>query len=220
MKSQSTLDETKERILRTAGEAFGAHGFDGTTIREITEKAGVNVAAVNYHFRDKSELYMRVLREAKCWTQDMPLLEQSGCPEEQLRQMIFAFMRRLLDPARPAWHIQVITQEMLHPTPALDMLVREMTEPIFSHVRSLLGKMTGEKLSRSQLDLIASSIIGQCLFYVRSRPMIERLAPELIKGPDRSEFIAEHITSFSMAALRGLFPKQKASARSRAHHQP
>ena len=80
MKSRSTLDETKERILHTAGEAFGAHGFDGTTIRKITEKAGVNVAAVNYHFRDKSELYMRVLREAKCWTGTCRCWSRAGAP--------------------------------------------------------------------------------------------------------------------------------------------
>ena len=215
MKSRSTLDETKERILHTAGEAFGAHGFDGTTIRKITEKAGVNVAAVNYHFRDKSELYMRVLREAKCWTGDLPLLEPGGCPEEQLRGMIFTLMRRLLDPARPAWHVQVITQEMLHPTPALDMLVREMTEPIFSHVRALVRKITGEKPTRTQLDLIASSIVGQCLFYIRSRPMIERLAPELIKGPDRIERIAEHITAFSLAALCNLYKNKNKNKNNR-----
>jgi TetR/AcrR family transcriptional regulator, regulator of cefoperazone and chloramphenicol sensitivity len=209
MKAQPAQDETKDRILRTAGEVFGAHGFDGTTIREITEKAGVNVAAVNYHFRDKSELYLRVLREAKCWNQDSPLLEHPGSPEEQLRGFIFAFVRNLLDPNRPVWHVQVITQEMLHPTPALDVLVRELTEPVFSHVRCLVGKVAGVKLSGTQLDLLASSIMGQCLFYVRSRPMIARLAPELSKGAGRIDRIAEHITTFSLAALCNLYQNKR-----------
>jgi TetR/AcrR family transcriptional regulator, regulator of cefoperazone and chloramphenicol sensitivity len=209
MKTRPTQDETKDRILRVAGEIFGAHGFDGTTIREITEKAGVNVAAVNYHFRDKSELYLRVLREAKCWTQDIPFLEHTGSPEEQLRAFIFAFVRNLLDPNRPVWHVQVITQEMLHPTPALDVLVRELTEPVFSHVRSLIAKVAGVKLPGTQLDLIASSILGQCLFYVRSRPMIARLAPELSKGSGRIDRIAEHITTFSLAALCHLYKNKR-----------
>jgi AcrR family transcriptional regulator len=205
MKRRITPDETRERIVRAAGEVFGRHGFDGTTIRQITRRAGVNVAAVNYHFRDKGELYLRVLREAKCLASELAVAEFRGGPEEQLRGFIFTFVRRLLDPARPPWHVQVITQEMMRPTPALDLLVREMTEPIFRQVRDLVGAVAGKRLSHSELDLLASSILGQCLFYVRSKPIIERLAPELSRGPSRIERIADHIATFSLAALCHLY---------------
>jgi AcrR family transcriptional regulator len=197
-------------MVRAAGEVFGRHGFDGTTVRQITRRAGVNVAAVNYHFRDKGELYLRVLREAKCLASDLAVTEFRGTPEEQLRSFVFTFVRRLLDPNRPTWHVQVITQEMMRPTPALDLLVREMTEPIFRQVRELIGAVAGRKLPGSKLDMLASSVLGQCLFYVRSRPMIERLAPELSRGPDRIERIAEHIATFSLAALWHLYKKPSA----------
>lgn len=205
MQKRSAPDETKARIIRTAGEVFGAYGFNGTTVRQITEKAGVNVAAVNYHFQDKFELYVRVLREAKEWTQDVAVMEFSGSPEEQLRDFIFAFVRHLLDPNRPVWHVQVITHEMQQPTPALDVLIRELTEPLFNQVRSLAGAVCAVPLSDMNLDLLASSIVGQCLFYVRSRPMIERLCPELNSGPERIDRIAHHISTFSLAALHGVF---------------
>ncbi len=205
MKRRATPEETRERIVRAAGEVFGRLGFDGTTVRQITRRAGVNVAAVNYHFRDKGELYIRVLREAKCFTSDLALTHFKGEPEEKLRGFIFMFVQRLLDPERPAWHVQVISQEMMRPTPALDLLVREMTEPIFHQVRELIVEVAGTKVPGTRLDMIASSILGQCLFYVRSRPMIERLAPELSRGPDRIERIAEHITTFSLAALCHLY---------------
>ncbi len=207
-----TPDETKARIILAAGEVFGAQGFNGTTIRQITKKAGVNVAAVNYHFQDKFELYIRVLREAKEWTQDITVLELSGTPEEQLRSFVLAFVRHLLDPNRPVWHVQIITQEMLQPTPALDMLVKEMTEPLFHQVRALAGAVGAVDVSSMDLDLLASSILGQCLFYVRSRPMIERLAPELSRGPDRIDRIANHIASYSLAAIHGLFHKSSQTA--------
>jgi AcrR family transcriptional regulator len=202
-----TPEETRERIIRAAGEVFGQHGFDGTTIRQITRRAGVNVAAVNYHFRDKGELYLRVLREAKCLASELTDEEFRGNPEERLRGFIFAFIERLLAPDRPAWHVQVITQEMMRPTPALDLLVREMTEPIFRQMREMAGAVAGTKLSPSELNLLACSLLGQCLFFVRSKPMIERLAPELSAGPDRIERIAEHIATFSLAALCHLYRK-------------
>lgn len=209
MKRRMTPDETRERIVRAAGEVFGRHGFDGTTIRQITKRAGVNVAAVNYHFRDKAELYLRVLREAKGLCSGLGVTEYPGGPEEKLRRFIFAFVRGLLDPARPPWHTQVITQEMMRPTPALDLIVREMTEPIFRQVRDVIAALAGAKLPGTTLDMLASSVLGQCLFYVRSRPMLERLAPELAQGADRVERIAGHITTFSLAALCHLYQGKK-----------
>lgn len=217
MKRSTSSDETRERIVRAAGEVFGRHGFNGTTVRQITRRARVNVAAVNYHFRDKGELYVRVLREAKCLAADLAVTKFRGTPEEQLRSFVFTFVRQLLDPNRPTWHVQVITQEMMRPTPALDLLVREMTEPIFRQVRELIGAVAGRKLPGSKLDMLASSILGQCLFYVRSQPMIERLAPELSRGPDRIDRIAEHIATFSLAALWHLYKRPFALNRKTAN---
>src|SRR5258705_8518020 len=57
---ESSEENTREKILSAAGEVFAEQGFEGATIRAITERAGVNVAAVNYHFRDKAELFTRV----------------------------------------------------------------------------------------------------------------------------------------------------------------
>ena len=44
-----TLD-TRERILDTAEHLFMTHGYEGTSMRQITSEASVNLAAVNYHF--------------------------------------------------------------------------------------------------------------------------------------------------------------------------
>jgi AcrR family transcriptional regulator len=206
-------DETRERIIRAAGEVFGRHGFEGTTIRQITRRAGVNVAAVNYHFRDKAELYLRVLRQAKCLSGELAATRFPGEPAAQLRAFIFGFVRGLLDSQRPPWHMQVITQEMMRPTPALDTLVREMTEPIYRQLRELVAAAAGAPLPGLKLDMLTASILGQCLFYIRSRPMIERLMPELLGGADRIEQIAEHISTFSLAALCELYKNNGTSRR-------
>jgi AcrR family transcriptional regulator len=52
---------TKERILRAAEVLFSEHGFDATSHRMITGIAGVNLAAVNYHFHSKEDLIRAVL---------------------------------------------------------------------------------------------------------------------------------------------------------------
>ena len=52
---------TKERILDAAETLFMAHGYEATSLRAITASAGVNLAAVNYHFGSKEELFQSVL---------------------------------------------------------------------------------------------------------------------------------------------------------------
>ena len=53
--------ETKDRILDTAEQLFMEHGYEATSLRAITAAAGVNLAAVNYHFGSKEELFQSVL---------------------------------------------------------------------------------------------------------------------------------------------------------------
>ncbi|EOX4278415.1 TetR/AcrR family transcriptional regulator [Vibrio cholerae] len=52
---------TKEKILDVAEGLFAEYGFNDTSLRTLTSKAGVNLASVNYHFGDKKTLVRAVL---------------------------------------------------------------------------------------------------------------------------------------------------------------
>jgi AcrR family transcriptional regulator len=54
--------ETRTRILDAAEELFMQHGFEGTSMRQLTARAGVNLAAVNYHFGSKDALIEAVFK--------------------------------------------------------------------------------------------------------------------------------------------------------------
>ncbi|MDB6164680.1 MAG: TetR family transcriptional regulator [Xanthomonadaceae bacterium] len=53
---------TKDRILGAAEELFAQFGFNGTSLRQVTSRADVNIAAVNYHFGSKENLVNEVFR--------------------------------------------------------------------------------------------------------------------------------------------------------------
>lgn len=59
--------DTRERILDAAERLFTANGFDGTSMRQITGAAGVNLASVNYHFGTKEALMREVFRRRLEW---------------------------------------------------------------------------------------------------------------------------------------------------------
>lgn len=58
----ATQFSTKDRILGAAEELFAQHGFTGTSLRQVTSRADVNIAAVNYHFGSKENLVNEVFR--------------------------------------------------------------------------------------------------------------------------------------------------------------
>lgn len=198
---------TRARIVAAAGEVFAEHGFRAATVRQITERAGVNVAAVNYHFRDKGELYAQVLLHAHSAAMQADLLsaaaENAGSPARRLRAFIGVFLRYLLDPSRPGWHARLKARELAEPTAALDRLVDETIRPMTSVLRAILRDLAGPALDGEQLNLLCGSILGQCLYYSQCRPMIERCLPAFsLNRPEDVERLADHISEFSLPAIR------------------
>ncbi|MBL8483481.1 MAG: TetR family transcriptional regulator [Rhodocyclaceae bacterium] len=62
MSDSASLPDTPERILDAAEALFAERGVEATSMRAITQRAGANVAAVNYHFGSKEGLLQAVLR--------------------------------------------------------------------------------------------------------------------------------------------------------------
>ncbi|EQC50122.1 transcriptional regulator, TetR family [Bacteriovorax sp. BSW11_IV] len=60
------MNETKRKILDVANALFAKKGFAATSIRDIAAEANVNIAAVNYHFQNKHNLYHELFISCKC----------------------------------------------------------------------------------------------------------------------------------------------------------
>jgi AcrR family transcriptional regulator len=55
------MNDTKQKILDTAEELFGENGYATTSLRHVIAKAGVNLAAIHYHFGTKQDLLDQVI---------------------------------------------------------------------------------------------------------------------------------------------------------------
>jgi TetR/AcrR family transcriptional regulator, regulator of cefoperazone and chloramphenicol sensitivity len=205
-------DPTKVRLLEAAGEEFAEKGFDSARIRAICERAQANVAAVNYHFGDKEQLYVQAVLEAhRCGYESEGADEgEPGEPAEQLRGFIRHFLSRVLALHDPDdWRHRLMIREMFHPSPASDVLIREAIRPRFERLVRILRQFCPVAEER-KLQALAFSVIGQCLHYKMARPITERLVgAEAMEALDL-DYLTEHITTFCLAALGHVPPLNEA----------
>jgi len=214
-KPNSSSVETCDLILNAAGRIFAENGFHATTVRQITRAAGVNLAAVNYHFHDKQELYVSVLKRAYQSAAKTAEADCADTPREQLRIFIRNFLSHLLDPKRPQWQGVLIAREMAQPTKALDRLATESIQPVKRRLVGIVSELLGPGVTEARVNLSCASIIGQCLHYVQCREMISRLFPKANSLPRDIETLTEHIYQFSLAGLGAIKDRAKKETKHR-----
>ena len=160
--------DTKERILDSAEILFASQGFAGTSMRAITAAAGVNLAAVNYHFGSKEALIGAVFaRRIEPINQDrLEALDQfESRGEPSLEQVIEAFLapplRASQDPDESEALLHVM-QMIGHATSRPDAVIRDL---LMQQFNDLLERFT-RALARCLPDLSADELLWRFLFMV------------------------------------------------------
>lgn len=196
-------DNPRERLLEAAGEIFAEKGFKGATVRDIIDRAGANLAAVNYYFRDKERLYIEAVKHAACCEPEEPHLAwpDGAPPAQKLRDVIRFHLLKFLDPSRPAWLARLVMRELTQPTGACAELVREYIEPRSKVLLGILREMLPPDTPQRKLFLTAFSIVGQCHFYCSHKPIIRLLIGEDEHQRLDPDTLAEHIAQFTLRAL-------------------
>jgi len=197
------VDETRSRLLEAAGEIFAEKGFQAATVREICGRAGVNLAAINYHFGDKERLYVEAVKHAHhCGGQQVPPEWAPGTPpEEKLRDLVHGAFLRLLAPRRPAWHSQLMAREISEPTHACVELVESYIRAHFELLDGILEELMPPETPAEDRHLVAFSIVGQCIHFKLHRPIAELLIGREELERYNVERLTEHVTRFTLAAL-------------------
>jgi AcrR family transcriptional regulator len=202
-------DETRRQLLEAAGEVFAEAGFRDATVREICRRAGANVAAINYHFGDKENLYLEVLRYAhgKALAKYPPMLDlpDDAPPEKKLRAFVHSLLLRIFDKGPTSWHGKLMSREMIEPTAALDSLVEERMRPMVAQLWKIVAEILDCPVNDERVRLCSLSVVSQGVFYNHCRPVVSRLFPDKLPHDEESiERLADHITKFSLAAMKHL----------------
>ena len=201
-------DSTKEALMQAAAVIFARKGYPLARVRDIAASAGTNVAAVNYHFGSKEGLYISVLRRLiSAAMERFPLAAPTGTkdlePDQRFGRAVSSLVRRVTAAVSVDVVSEIMVREMAHPTTALDQIVEELIKPQFRQMSGIVAELLGPDAQQREIEIATFSVVGQCLFYLLGRPLIERLAPQILPGSEADlERLSRKITAFSLAGLK------------------
>ncbi len=212
--------DTRERILDAAERLFMAHGYEGTSMRQITGEASVNLAAVNYHFGTKESLMQEVFRRRLDWLNEERMrvlgemeIEAAGKPlkPSQIVDGFFGTLLRLAD-----------DQERGGVT-FLRLLGRTLTEPsefirtFLAHEYAAVMERYKQALFKALPDVPKAEIVWRFHFMLGATSyaiagtdalrLVTDWQIEEADAVDRIDRLVPRLMSFLMGGLRAPLPQ-------------
>lgn len=205
-KAQPNESETKRRMLEVAAALLAEHGFDLVSVRDVTQAAKVNVAAVNYHFGSREGLMARVMKEALRHFNEERLARLEGLEKRfagkpaPLEEVLDAWLKPLASAAyRSSWQHSVmaplIGRVLTMPAGKVPAEISQTHAGIDDRVRRLLGK-TLSPLSMGEVSWRMHGLLGALAHTLVSPPVSGLLDSASV------EAIMAKFVKFAAAAMR------------------
>lgn len=196
---------TKERILGAAEELFARHGFEGASLRQLTAAAGVNLAAVNYHFGSKDRLIEEVFRRRldQLNGRRMAALQKiAGEPDTTIEQVLAAFIVPALELSHDG-NGSLFMRVLARAFAEHDDTLRKFLSDNYGHVmRQFTAEFTRllPHLSKEELYWRVDLVTGALTHAMSGFGMIQRKSD--VTEHVHREQTAQHLIRFAAAGLK------------------
>jgi AcrR family transcriptional regulator len=196
---------TKERILGAAEELFARHGFEGASLRQLTAAAGVNLAAVNYHFGSKDRLIEEVFRRRldQLNGRRMAALQKiAGEPDTSIEEVLAAFIVPALELSHDG-NGSLFMRVLARAFAEHDDTLRKFLSDNYGHV---MRQFTAEfarllpHLSKEELYWRVDLVTGALTHAMSGFGMIQRKSD--VTEHVHREQTAQHLIRFAAAGLK------------------
>ncbi|HTQ01715.1 MAG TPA: TetR/AcrR family transcriptional regulator [Casimicrobiaceae bacterium] len=208
---------TKARILDAAETLFMEHGFEATSLRLITAAAGVNLAAVNYHFGSKEELFQAVLtRRLDPMNQARVALleryERAAAPDPLPAERILAalFIPALTlarDPARGGSNfLRLLGRAYADPAPFIRQFLSAQYAPMIGRFKEAFARALPQ-LPRKELSWRLHFIMGALSYTLAGTDALKIIAELNPVETDNDEILLRRLAPFLLAGLNAPLPE-------------
>ncbi len=206
----ATSADTKTRILDAAEQLFMEHGFEATSLRQLTAAAGVNLAAVNYHFGSKEELFQAVLtrrldpmNQERIDRLERVEREAAGKPlscEKILFAMLIPALRLARDEKRGGKNfLRLVGRAYADPAPFIrNFLSAQYAQMIARYKEAFLRALP--HLSRQELTWRLHFVMGALSYTLAGTDALKLFAQ--VGAADNDELLLQRLAPFLVAGLK------------------
>lgn len=197
---------TKDRILGAAEELFAQYGFAGTSLRQVTSHADVNIAAVNYHFGSKENLVNEVFRRRmdQMTAARLNQLEQARAARPgDLRAVLAAFVEPALAMAQDRQSGGAFVRVIARAYAEKNDNLRKFLSDHYGHVLREFGKAIAAcvpGLSKEELYWRLDFLAGALTYAMADFGLIKR--PHGISEAAHRSKAAQELIHFAEAGFR------------------
>jgi len=187
-RSTSQNPETRQRLLEAGIRLFAEHGYRGVSVRDLCNEAGVNIAAVNYHFGGKQELYHAIFeatldadepRFLESMNTLQTLIGSANGDSARLAVAVGVFVKSMLGhlaaDEQKRWFGVLIIRELTFPTAAFDLIYGRRAEPLEHMLTKIISAVNGKPAQSPQVRIQAHAVIGMIFNLGISRSILWRL---------------------------------------------
>ncbi len=167
------MKDTRTKLLKTAARLFAQKGFTGASVRQISNSAKTNVAAVNYHFGDKHGLYLATVQylveENKNWMRSAP--NPLHIPEDfetmsyqEAMDLFHQIIDKMLDLNLSRKNIlldRIFARAEMENSQQMAKILVGYVSDFGGHFFRILCYLTGLELNSSELILLSNAILRQ-----------------------------------------------------------
>lgn len=204
--------DTKSRILDAAESLFMEHGFEATSLRQLTAAAGVNLAAVNYHFGSKEELFQAVLtRRLDPMNQErIDLLaryerEAGARPltcERILSAMLIPALRLSRDERRGGKNfLRVLGRAYADPAPFIRNFLSAQYAEMIGRFKEAFQKALPH-LTKQELTWRLHFVMGALSYTLAGTDSLKLMMQVLSHEEDNDELLLQRLAPFLAAGLK------------------
>ena len=209
-KSRIDGERTRGKILAAAEREFAEKGYELASVREISRRAGVNMALANRYFGSKEELYRIVARRLfGDLGAPMAALAEKATDETSWRAAVrewvddFLFMTLPTEPAQELC-AALFRHEVTHPTKFHAEFLRDFGKPVYDALRNLLARVFADE---TQLELWTTSVWAQVSVYaLADKTWHASFRPEGVSVRVWAEEVRDHICGTLFGCVK--FPRK------------
>ena len=180
-------ERARTRLIVEAMRIFAEKGYAKASTREICEAAGLNPAAIHYHFGDKDGLYRAVLVGPieGIATQLVGFDDPALSLTQSLHHLLRGFVGEDGQQTPGADDgVRLYLREMLEPTPVFAAAAAQHIGPVHEAITRLLARHIGVAAPDEDVHRLVFGLLAMAHDYCMSREFMKAVAPQLLDGAD------------------------------------